>query len=257
MSEVTPDDEEKCADAEEGYDSDTLIDMVQTNFHNSTRQANVDQRRTCTQSFVPNNTRLPSDTWSQLSQDDRLMWMKLSRETKALILDLKPLPEPSIKRNRSSMIHDISSFEFVIKSPPEINNKGSIKFMLNDISSFEFISNIDHTYPTAQPDDASNDNNTTLLANATSLRDNNITPEDIRKMLSTTNSNISPNQKGKTTPINRATVARYGVKYMQCHTHITYRVSDHKHKKSSSLVDRGANGEITGNYIFPYCHTFG
>ena len=69
MSEITHDDEEHYADTEEGYDTDTTVDMIQNNFHNSTRQANVNQRR----HLVPNNTRLPSDAWSQLSQDDRLM----------------------------------------------------------------------------------------------------------------------------------------------------------------------------------------
>ena len=61
--------EEHYADAEEGYDIDTSVDMIQNNFHNSTRQANSNQRRHPT----PNNTRLPSDTRSQLSQDDRLV----------------------------------------------------------------------------------------------------------------------------------------------------------------------------------------
>ena len=61
--------------------------------------------------------------------------------------------------------------------------------MLHDISTFEFITNIDDTYPTAQPDDTPNDNNITLLANATSLHDTKTSPADIRNVWSTTNSN--------------------------------------------------------------------
>ena len=36
---------------------------------------------------------------------------------------------------------------------------------------------------------------------------------------------------------------------MQCDTHVSYRVYDHKHKTSSSLVDRGTNGGIVGNNV--------
>ncbi len=78
MSEITQDDEEHYADAEEGYDIATPVDTIQTNFHSSARQANITHRQP---PAPPNNTWLPPDAWSQLSQDDRLMWMKLSRET--------------------------------------------------------------------------------------------------------------------------------------------------------------------------------
>jgi hypothetical protein len=76
MSEIIQDDGEHYTDAEEEYDIDTTVEMIQANFHNSTRQTNVNQRR----HNVPNSTRLPSEAWSQLSQDDRLVWMKLSRK---------------------------------------------------------------------------------------------------------------------------------------------------------------------------------
>ena len=63
MSEITHDDEKHCADAEEWYNIDTPVDMIQTKFHNSTKRTNVNQRR----SPSPNNARLPLDAWSQLS----------------------------------------------------------------------------------------------------------------------------------------------------------------------------------------------
>jgi hypothetical protein len=47
-----------------------------------------------------------------------------------------------------------------------------MKYMLHDISIFEFISNINDTYPIPQSTDISNDTNTTLLENATSIHDN-------------------------------------------------------------------------------------
>ena len=110
--------------------------MIQNNFHNSTRQANVNQRRPP----VPNNNRLPPDAWSQLSQDDRLTRMKLSRETKALIIGPKSSPVP----------------------PSRIpSGRGNRKSMFHSISAFEFINNIDDSYPTAQSTDITNDNNTT------------------------------------------------------------------------------------------------
>ena len=77
MSEIIQDDEEHYTDAEEEYDIDTPVEMIQANFHNSNRQTNVNQRR----HSVTNSTGLPSEAWSQLSQYDRLVWMKLSRET--------------------------------------------------------------------------------------------------------------------------------------------------------------------------------
>ena len=113
--------------------------------------------------------------------------MKISRETKALILGLKPSLEPSIKRNRRSMLHDVSAFEF--------------------------INNIDDTYPTTQPDDTPNENNNTLLEKTTSLHDTDISLAGIRKVLSITNSNNPTNQKGKPTSNNCATLTIDGIKY--------------------------------------------
>ena len=93
----------------------------------------------------------------------------------------------------------------------------------------------------------SNDNNT-LLANTTSLHDN-ISPADICKVLSITNSNNPTSQKGKSASTNSATGTIDGTKYRQCNTHTTYEVSIHTHKTSSSLVDRGSNGGISGNGV--------
>ena len=70
MSEITQDKEDIYADADEVYDITTPVDLIQTNFHDSTRQAHVNQRKFPT---TQNNTRLPTDAWSKLSQDDRLM----------------------------------------------------------------------------------------------------------------------------------------------------------------------------------------
>jgi hypothetical protein len=223
MSEITQDGEEHYTDAEEGYDIATPVDTIQTNYHSSARQANVTQR----QPPAPNNnTRLPPDAWSQLSQDDRLMWMKLSRETKALILGLKNPPVP----------------------PRRVHNAPSNrKSMIHNISAFEFLNNIDDSFPIPQPTDMLTDPDATLLANATSLHDNHISPADIRKVLSTTNTS-NPPQKPKPTP-DSATVTIDGVKYRQCNTLLTYRVSEHKHKTNSSLIDRGANGGIAGNDV--------
>ena len=69
MSEIIQDDDGHFADTEEGYDIDTPIDMIQTNFHHSTRQVNANQRRTPTRPPTPDNTMLPSDVWSQPSQN--------------------------------------------------------------------------------------------------------------------------------------------------------------------------------------------
>ena len=124
MSEITQDDEEHYADAEEGYDIATPVDTIQTNYHSSVRQANITQRQP---HAPPNNTRLPPDAWSQLSQDDRLMWMKLSRETKALILGLKT---PSVPPRRVP------------------HGRDNMKSMLHNISAFEFLNNINDSYPT-------------------------------------------------------------------------------------------------------------
>ena len=91
--------------------------------------------------------------------------------------------------------------------------------MLHDISAFEFITNIADTYPTGKPTNTPNKNNTTLLANAASLYDTKLSPADIRKVLSTTNSNNHTNQKDNSTSNHCATVAIDGIKYRQCNTH--------------------------------------
>ena len=44
MSEIPQDEEHHYTDAEEGSGIDTPVDMLYTNFHNSTRQTNVNQR---------------------------------------------------------------------------------------------------------------------------------------------------------------------------------------------------------------------
>ena len=70
ISEITQYDGNYNADAEEGYDIATHVGMIQTNYHNSARQDNINQR----QPLVPNNNAiLPPDAWSQLSEDGRLM----------------------------------------------------------------------------------------------------------------------------------------------------------------------------------------
>jgi hypothetical protein len=154
------------------------------------------------------------------------MWMKLSRETKALILGLKAPPVPPRRM------------------PHAPNNR---KSMLHNISAFEFLNNIDDSFPPPQPTDMITNPDTTLLANVTSLHDNHISPADIRKVLSTTKTS-NPPQKLKPTP-DSATVTIDGVKYRQCNTLLTYRVSEHKHKPNSSLIDRGANGGFVGNDV--------
>ena len=154
------------------------------------------------------------------------MWMKLSRETKALILGLKT---PSVPPRRVP------------------NGRDNRKSMLHNISTFEFLNNIDDSYLTTQSTDMTSDNDTTLLANTNSLHDSHISPADIRKVLSTTNIS-NPTQKVKTPP-GSATVTIDGLKYRQCNTIMTYRVSEHKHKSNSSLVDRGSNGGIVGNDV--------
>ena len=113
--------------------------------------------------------------------------MKLSRETKDLILGLKLPPEPIIKHNRRCRLHAISAFEF--------------------------INNIDATYSTTQPDDTPNENNNTLLENTTSLHDTDISLADIRKVLSTTNINNPTNQKVKPTSNSCTTVTIDRIKY--------------------------------------------
>ena len=60
ISEITHNEEQHYTDAEEEYDIDTPVDLIQTNCYNLTRQANINQRRLP----IPNNTRLPSDVWS-------------------------------------------------------------------------------------------------------------------------------------------------------------------------------------------------
>ena len=60
---------------------------------------------------LQNNTRLPIDSWSKLSQDDTLMQMKLPRESKALKLGLKPPPNNNNIDTRKSIFHNISVFD--------------------------------------------------------------------------------------------------------------------------------------------------
>ena len=63
---TTFDDDQHLDPDEAIYDIATPVDMIQTNFHDSIRQANVNQRRPPSQ----NNTRIPPDAWSKLSKDD-------------------------------------------------------------------------------------------------------------------------------------------------------------------------------------------
>ena len=62
MSELTYNEDRHSVDDEGVYNIATPVDLIQANFHNSTRQANINQRRPPSQ----NNTQLPPDAWSQL-----------------------------------------------------------------------------------------------------------------------------------------------------------------------------------------------
>ena len=83
------------------------VNLIQANFHNSTRQAHISQRI-----FPPsqNSTRIPSDAWSKMVHDDMRIWMKLE-ETHALILCIEPPPDSDHKDTRKSMLHNISVFD--------------------------------------------------------------------------------------------------------------------------------------------------
>ena len=104
---MTFDDDQHLDYDEAIYGITTPVNIIQTNFHDSIQHANINQRQPPSQ----HNTRIPPDVWSQLYQDDGLTWMKLSNETKATILGLKPPPDSM--NTRKSMLHNISAFDFL------------------------------------------------------------------------------------------------------------------------------------------------
>ena len=169
-----------------------------------TIHANMTNSRT---SF-PSAPRLPNDQWKLLSQEERAAWNSLTKDTKSAILGLNQTkPNPN---QRQSFVHDVTSDEIDLPSDNDNDN-------------------------VASPTD--------ILVNSASSNGD-ISPADIRKVLSTVN-NSKPNQSTK----QQEEININGVKYRKVNKHVIYTVSEHKQDNNASLVDRGANGGIAGNDV--------
>ena len=117
--------------------------------------------------------------------------------------------------------------------------------MLHNISAFDLINSAQDINPGKQHINTYNEGYTPLLANTTSIQED-ISPADIRKVLSTSN---SPTKVANSSSSNDTAVTIDDIKYRQCNMDKTYMVSTYRRKPSSSLVDRGEHGGITGDNI--------
>ena len=172
------------------YDIDSSLDTIQAHAANS-RGSYQDRRKQNPRTYNHrpprgNNARLPADKWQHLSQEDRLAWNSISKETKAIILGIHS-PPPTATPPRRSMLHDMSALDF--------------------------FQNLHETTPetdTSAPHD-STDNQ--LLINAASSNQH-IPPADICKVLSSAKTKLQPTPSSPDMQINGST-------YRKVNTHST------------------------------------
>jgi hypothetical protein len=167
---------------------------------------------------------MPKDKWLGLDQKTKDLWDKIDDKYKSIILGYTKSPTPS---------------PFRTPSKPPFPCKQHCGINLHEIPAYEFLQVHSHELePDPTPDEAIYDESQltetdskpsdTLLINATTgIRPSPLPPGDIRCVLSKT-SKPSANM-----------------------TQIEYRVSyqNASSGQSMSLIDRGANGGVAGNYV--------
>jgi hypothetical protein len=155
------------------YDIDSRIDIIQAYGH-STR---------------PPGTSMALTQWTQLSQDAKDIWDKLSDESKAIILDRKPRenstrppgrgpPRPPF---RNASLHDVSVYDYILANTHDIRtgSEGDV----DDPTETRSVSFTGTQDTTATSEDKPS---TTILVNAARQQHPNVSPADLCKVLSST-----------------------------------------------------------------------
>jgi hypothetical protein len=192
--------------------------------------------------------------WNSLPSKDQQIWDQLSDETKAAILQGKPLSTPSSQRPPVGITRPSSSHG------PSTPACGNCMVNLHEISVHDYITMIhesqhaieidtDHGPPQSDQDhdadDTHDDSNTaTILAHITKREQ--VPPGDIKHILST--ALACPKSDNASTSTSSPTSA--STRQVKMHE-ITYVVSQHDSIKldKGALMDRGANGNVGGDDV--------
>jgi len=214
------------------YDIDTGIDTVLA--HMATRSAS--------------NTRIPKTIWYDLSSEGRDLWQSFSEADKAILLS-------GAAQHGSRASHRPSRPNSQRSPGSNSSNTPSTKF-----SSYFSELSIEDDDPAPSPADtmapsasSSDTSDNVLLANVTKQkrtwtqpRGSDLPPSDIRKVLSTENTR----KASKVDQTNANEIVINGTHYRAVNVARIYSVSStHRTTASGSLVDRGANGGITGDDV--------
>lgn len=204
------------------YDLDASLDDI-TSYQAFRAQSGFNRRH--------NPSRLPNDRWQLLSDDARRLWHQMPQDAKAAILGTSS-PATTLPPPRRANAH--------VTFDPERMGRD------NDVSTLATETTNGETEPTGD----------TLLAYATSQK--NLPPGNLQRLMS--------NKLAQTPAISRqpakdstkaiTTVKKHEVLiddsgniYRINNVSIVYSVNNHSSRTGTPLVDRGANGGLSGNDV--------
>ena len=237
----------------DNYGIDLPLDVIQANF---TKTAGNNKG-----SSIPPASFLPKDKWKDLTPEARDIWAMFPSDMKAVIL------RKEIKDRLENL-----------KSPPKNSNnkikksftKAMLHELLKDMSDSED-DDIDACNEQDNSAGAGSDSNdeSTLLVNSTTCK--NVSPADIRALMSTPKkdkTNETKNKNKKLSSNNTCTAPSDEINvngklyrsvnatmlYRSFNSTVTYSTSKIDMAINNSLVDRGANGGVCGEDVKIICY---
>ena len=186
--------------------------------------------------------KLPHHLWQQLDDDGRRAWHQLPNSVKAIVLQARPPAQAP-----------------AAPTPPPPPPPPSCRVNLHDISAAEFLSSFSDQRMgsdigdalTPPSDDKTNDSPDKLLAHVTNQK--HLQPGDLQRLMSDKLAAVPANNKTKQTPnrkANKHDVISIGDTDLLVLNHsIIYSIKNTNTVKGAALVDRGANGCISGNDV--------
>ena len=187
---------------------------------------------------------MPIEKWKQLTPEAKEIWDMLPNDMKSVILSKKT---------------DSNQVKF--KNPQDSKkpySKKITKSMLHDILS-TMSDDDDGKSDDNKNESSDEESESTLLVNTATCK--NVSPADIRKLLSVPETKKSPNKNknAKKLSTNKTKVSQEesntdelvinGKVYRSVNKTVTYFLSKHDRTHTQSLVDRGANGGVAGEDV--------
>ena len=190
---------------------------------------------------------MPFEKWKQLTPEAKEIWDILPNDMKSVILfstKKSDFNSPKFKSYKDSK-----------KSDSRKITKAMVHSLLSTISDDDSISNNKSSNESSDENFVTND----LLVNSATYK--NVSPSDIRKLLSVPEKKKPPDKSKSDNKIlaNKTSTSQVdntkdeivinGKVYRSVNKAITYFLSKHDRTHSQSLIDRGANGGVAGEDV--------